>query len=169
MEGVMREPSAGRPALFAGRMTIQLALVVFLFGRTKLPMNVAPLASSMTSPGCALFKALWKLPPAATLMIRPPAAGAGNIAVLRNTCGSAATVSTAWPMIVIVVVALTFPTAAVKVTTALVPPPTAVISPVGEMVAFVGLLEVHVGVIVVVGLPLLSMITVPSCEVWLNN
>jgi hypothetical protein len=56
--GVMRDPSGGTPVMFAGRMMIQFVLVVFLFGRTKLPLNVAPFASSMTSPGFARFSAV---------------------------------------------------------------------------------------------------------------
>ena len=70
--------------MLAGRMTIHFVLVVFLFGRTKLPLNVAPFASWMTSLAAhPVQRRRWRLPPFGTLMIVPPTAGAAGIVVFR--------------------------------------------------------------------------------------
>ncbi len=42
-----------------------------LAGNVKLPVNVAPACNTMVSPGFALLRAVWKLPPALTTMVLP--------------------------------------------------------------------------------------------------
>ena len=66
--GATRSPSAGSPAMEAGRTMIRPP--AGLFGSTKLPVNVAPLASAITSPGCAALSAACRSPPAGTAMVR---------------------------------------------------------------------------------------------------
>src|SRR5215470_12135630 len=86
----MRDPSAGRAEFGAlVRMTIQCALSQGFEGRMNCPLNVAPAASLIVSPHDALFRAVCKLPPAATTIVAP-GAGVLAMAVLKKTEGSCA-------------------------------------------------------------------------------
>src|SRR5215470_11551163 len=86
----MRDPSAGRAEFGAlVRMTIQCELSQGFEGRMNSPLNVAPAASLIVSPHDALFRAVCKLPPAATRIV-PPGAGVFAMAVLKKTEGSCA-------------------------------------------------------------------------------
>src|SRR6476619_116189 len=87
--GVMREPSAGRSDVLAGRRMIQFVLVVFLFGRMKLPMNVLPFASSITSPGFARLMASCGLSLDPTLWIVAPAGVSGKREATSSMGGAA--------------------------------------------------------------------------------
>src|SRR5947208_2585394 len=68
--GSTRVPAGGRlPSGALVRITIQSA--PGLLGSVNGPTNVAPASSVITSPGRAVFKAVWKSSPTFTAMIRP--------------------------------------------------------------------------------------------------
>src|SRR3954469_18157526 len=71
LAGVIRVPTGGNDP--PDRMTIQPAPV--LAGRVKLPLNVAPAWSTISSPGWALLIAVWRSPPPLRLSVRPVSAG----------------------------------------------------------------------------------------------
>ena len=58
-----------------------------LLGRVNGPTYVAPAASVMVSPSCAMFSAAWKSPPAPTAIVRPPWAGIDVSTVARGSSG----------------------------------------------------------------------------------
>src|ERR1700687_5502275 len=68
---------------------IQWPLSQFLAGNLNLPAKVAPACSSITSPHCALSKAVCRFPPALTV-ITDPGAGVSLIALGTVTRGSSA-------------------------------------------------------------------------------
>src|SRR5882757_4250721 len=74
----MRPPSPGRSASPAVR-TVMSDEPLFC-GSVKLPVKTAPRASEIVSPGCALFSALCRSPPAATEIV-----DAVEIDAQRNT------------------------------------------------------------------------------------
>ncbi len=64
----MRTPAPGSEPVAADERTMMNVLPLF-FGRTKLPVNVAPAWRRMVSPGTALFSAACRSPPALTVMV----------------------------------------------------------------------------------------------------
>src|ERR671934_1885143 len=63
--GVMRVAASGSDESLAAERIVMYVDPLFT-GKTKLPMNVAPACKRIVSPGCALFSAAWKSPPALT-------------------------------------------------------------------------------------------------------
>ena len=70
--GLTRTPEA--VGMFSPRTTIQPVPLPFV-GNTKLPVNVAPLASTTSSPGCAASRVACRSPPAFTRRETPVRVG----------------------------------------------------------------------------------------------
>jgi hypothetical protein len=80
-DGSMRVVAPGSAESGAEVRIVIIVLPLFT-GSTKLPVNVAPAWSTISSPGCAASSAAWRSPPAFTVRVT---ASAGDARCSRQT------------------------------------------------------------------------------------